>query len=77
MTCEQVVRSVWDYVDGAAPNELRTTIEAHLAVCRGWSGHLTFARTLLDRIGDTPVSEPELMQLRERVQSALRAEAAG
>ena len=76
LTCLEVVRSLWDYVDRAMPDEQRDAIAEHLRWCSACEGHIDFARALVGRIGTLPMPEPELSALRERVQGALRQEMA-
>lgn len=75
LRCEQVVRSMWDYVDHAVDTDLRDAIAAHLYECQSCTAHLAFARSLVARIAAVPMSEPALAALRARVQVALEAEA--
>ena len=76
LTCLEVVRSLWDYVDHAMPDEQRDAIAEHLRGCTACDGHIDFARALVGRIGTLPMPEPQLNALRERVQGALRQEMA-
>ena len=76
LTCLEVVRSLWDYVDHAMPDEQRDAIAEHLRGCTACDGHIDFARALVGRIGTLPMPEPQLNALRERVQLALRKEMA-
>ena len=76
LSCEQVVRSMWDYVDHAVDTALREAIAAHLKECTSCTAHIAFARSLVEKIAEAPMHEPELAALRARVQSALKAEAA-
>lgn len=46
--CEDAVRQLWDYLDGAAPDS--AAVERHLAFCRSCCGEVEFVghlRTLL------------------------------
>ena len=71
LTCLEVVRSLWDYVDHAVPDEQRDAVAEHLRGCSACEGHIDFARALVGRIGTLPMPEPELAALRERVRAAL------
>ena len=46
ITCAEAVKQLWDYLDGALPDEDRTAIEEHLSFCRRCCGEIEFAEEL-------------------------------
>jgi len=46
ITCAEAVRQLWDYLDGALPDEDRQAIEDHLGFCRRCCGEVEFAEEL-------------------------------
>jgi mycothiol system anti-sigma-R factor len=46
ISCAEAVRQLWDYLDGALPDEDRQAIEEHLSFCRRCCGEVEFAEEL-------------------------------
>ena len=46
ITCAEAVRQLWEYLDGALPEESRAAIEEHLSFCRRCCGEVEFAEEL-------------------------------
>jgi mycothiol system anti-sigma-R factor len=46
ITCAEAVRQLWEYLDGALPDEGRAAIEEHLSFCRRCCGEVEFAEEL-------------------------------
>ena len=46
ITCAEAVKQLWDYLDGALPDEGRAAIEEHLSFCRRCCGEVEFAEEL-------------------------------
>ena len=46
ITCADAVRQLWEYLDGALPEENRAAIEEHLSFCRRCCGEAEFAAEL-------------------------------
>lgn len=46
ITCTEAVRQLWEYLDGALPDEDRQAIEDHLSFCRRCCGEVEFAEEL-------------------------------
>jgi mycothiol system anti-sigma-R factor len=46
ITCAEAVRQLWEYLDGALPDEDRHAIEEHLSFCRRCCGEVEFAEEL-------------------------------
>ena len=48
--CAEVVRALWDYLDGELAEPQLTTIDEHLRRCDGCRAHFDFERRLLAEI---------------------------
>ncbi len=72
--CGDVIRALWDWLDGEMEPERFTAIREHLDACRGCHRHVEFARSFLEHVHRPPAAAHELDALRERVRAALRAE---
>jgi mycothiol system anti-sigma-R factor len=46
ISCAEAVRQLWEYLDGALPDEDRQAIEEHLSFCRRCCGEVEFAEEL-------------------------------
>jgi mycothiol system anti-sigma-R factor len=46
ITCAEAVKQLWEYLDGALPEENRAAIEEHLSFCRRCCGEVEFAEEL-------------------------------
>jgi mycothiol system anti-sigma-R factor len=46
ITCAEAVKQLWEYLDGALPNQDRDAIEEHLSFCRRCCGEVEFAEEL-------------------------------
>lgn len=46
ISCADAVERLWEYLDGALPDENRTAIEEHLSFCRRCCGEAEFAEEL-------------------------------
>lgn len=46
ITCAEAVKQLWEYLDGALPDEDRQAIEEHLSFCRRCCGEVEFAEEL-------------------------------
>ena len=74
ISCEDVVRSLWEYLDGELDDVLRDRIRQHLAECEHCHGQFTFESAFLHAV-ERLIEEPiETTSLRERVVEHLRAE---
>ena len=51
MDCLDVVRQLWDYLDGELTDDRMEAIRAHLAACRNCYPHYDFERAFLDELG--------------------------
>jgi mycothiol system anti-sigma-R factor len=46
ITCDEAVRQLWQYLDGAVEGSQRAAIEEHLSFCRRCCGEVEFADEL-------------------------------
>ncbi len=74
LTCGETVRALWDYVDNALESPLREEVSRHLAGCTNCSGHVTFARWLVERVRTMPVAAADVRALEGSVRGALARE---
>jgi len=74
LDCEQVVRRLWPFLDGALPDTDRVRVARHLEACVDCRSHFDFASAFLDAVRDARPLEPEFSALRGRVVDALAAE---
>jgi anti-sigma factor (TIGR02949 family) len=75
LTCDEVMRQLWDYLDHELTPERMTEIAAHLSMCNRCFPQYDFERAFLRAVreaaGKGHAAPPPL---RERVLTALRAE---
>jgi hypothetical protein len=67
LDCSEVVKRLWDYLDGELDAEMLAGIRIHLATCTGCSSHVEFCRSFLTRLDSVPVNAEEAREMRERV----------
>lgn len=70
ISCNDAVRQLWEYLDGAVGVEDRDRIEEHLAFCRRCCGEVAFAEELQTFLAQQP-SEELPNDVRARLLSAL------
>lgn len=80
LNCKHVWNEISNYIDGTVPQELRDSIEQHLANCRHCAAVLDSTRNILylvadERTFELPVGYSE--RLHSRLQSAMNAEEPG
>jgi hypothetical protein len=71
LSCGEVVREIWDWLDREQSRERWSQIESHLATCTGCTEHVDFARGFLQKVHDAPPTG-DVTALRERVRDALK-----
>lgn len=72
LSCAEVVRQLWDWLDQELDQPRWLAIQHHLVGCTGCSEHVAFARRFLERARDgNPESGDNLNALRERLREAL------
>jgi anti-sigma factor (TIGR02949 family) len=74
LDCEQVVRRLWPFLDGALPDTDRVRVARHLDACGGCRSHFDFASAFLDAVHAVRPGESEFSALRGRVVDALATE---
>jgi anti-sigma factor (TIGR02949 family) len=72
MDCEQVVRTLWDYLDGELTDERMNEVRAHLKACRGCFPHFDFERAFLDALAKSKEEQAAPDELRRKVVAKLR-----
>jgi len=75
--CLHAVQQLWDYLDGRLPDAPRQWVDDHLATCDGCASHFEFERGFLEALGRLRRDDDQFAALRERVQRAVAARAAG
>jgi anti-sigma factor (TIGR02949 family) len=73
LDCAEVVRALWEYLDGRANAENVDAIDAHLALCEGCRAHFEFERRLVRSISELRKQHSDPARLRAAVLAALRA----
>lgn len=69
--CEQIVRQLWPFLDGALPELWRERVVAHLERCVDCRSHFDFEREFLVAVRAAASSPDEFVALHDRVLSAL------
>jgi anti-sigma factor RsiW len=77
LSCHDVVKELWDYLDSEVAPERWEAIREHLATCAGCHAHVEFCRTFLAKVDATSIAEAEVAVTRTRIESLLRAERIG
>ena len=72
MDCEQVVRQLWDYLDGELTEDRMTEVRAHLKACRGCFPHFDFEREFLEAVAKSKLEQSAPDDLRRKVLAKLR-----
>ena len=71
ISCEEVIRSVWDYLDDEIDHDRKNQIRRHLELCDHCRDHYTFEGRLLDSLGRLLDDDGATAALRERIERAL------
>ena len=69
--CEQIVRQLWPYLDGALPELWRERVVAHLEHCDNCRSHFDFEQEFLVAVRAAVSTDGEFDALQDRVLSAL------
>jgi len=72
--CQEVVRHVWDYVDGRLDAEHAERLRAHIAQCEPCFKYEQFQRSFLDLLGAMRERPSASRELQDQVVAALIAE---
>ena len=73
LECAEVVRALWEYLDGRAGDGLVAGIEAHLAWCDGCRAHFAFEKRLVRTLAGLRREHSDPERLRAAVLEVLRA----
>lgn len=75
ITCDEVMRQLWDFLDGELTPDRMLAIEAHLATCERCLPHVQFERAFLDAVARVMRQNPVPAHgMAHRVREALRGE---
>jgi len=77
LDCAEVVRALWEYLDGRAGDELVAGIDAHLAWCDGCRAHFAFEKRLVKSLAGLRRQHSDPERLRGAVLEVLRAAGMG
>lgn len=77
LDCAEVVRALWEYLDGRASAEHASAINEHLALCEGCRAHFAFEERLVRTISELRKQHSDPERLREEVLAVLRAAGMG
>lgn len=73
ISCEEVIRSVWDYLDEEIDRDRKDRIRQHLELCDHCRDHYTFEGRLLHSLGRLLEHDDDeaIATLRERIERVL------
>lgn len=74
LNCDEVMRQLWDYLDGELTPERMQAIEAHLAMCGRCHPQAEFERAFLRAVAQAKREPSDPEGLAARVRQALRSE---
>lgn len=72
LDCEQVMRQLWDYLDGELTPERMAAIRAHLELCKRCYPQYEFERSFLDAVAGTVREHSNIERLRVRLGERLQ-----
>lgn len=73
LDCTQVVRQLWDYLDGVLGDDQRARIVAHLEQCAACTSHFDFEQAFLETVARLRRDDAEFDDLKVQVVAALKA----
>jgi mycothiol system anti-sigma-R factor len=71
ISCEEVVRAVWDYLDDEIDLDRKERIREHLELCDHCLGQYTFEGAFLRMVSRVLVEDGDLASLRARIEQAM------
>ncbi len=71
MSCEDVIRSVWDYLDDEIDVDRKAEIQRHLGLCDHCRDQYTFEGAFLRSVGRMLDDDRDTQALRARIELAL------
>jgi mycothiol system anti-sigma-R factor len=69
--CEEVIRSVWDFLDDEIDARRRERIRAHLELCDHCRDQYTFEGSFLRSMSRLLDEDAQVASLRQRIEAAL------
>jgi anti-sigma factor (TIGR02949 family) len=72
--CQEVIRHIWDYLDGRLDAAFEERLRAHIAHCAPCLAYEEFQRSFLDLLGSLREGPSASRELEEQVVAALIAE---
>ena len=75
--CEEVVRKLWDYLDGELDEDASAKIDAHLESCEHCRSHADFERNLVGQLSQLRREHTDPEGLRTSVLATLKAAGLG
>ena len=70
--CEDVVRSLWDFLDGELDENATAQIQAHLDACGHCKSHADFERDVVSKLAGLRREHSDPERLKEQVLQTLR-----
>ena len=71
ISCEEVVRAVWDYLDGEIDTGTRDRIRDHLEICDHCLGQYNFEGAFLRTVSRALDDGADVASLRARIERAM------
>jgi mycothiol system anti-sigma-R factor len=72
ISCEEVVRAVWDYLDGEIDSGTKERIREHLEICDHCLGQYNFEGAFLRTVSRVLDGGGDVASLRARIERAMR-----
>jgi mycothiol system anti-sigma-R factor len=69
--CHDVMRRLWEYLDGELPREEVAALREHLAVCARCSPHFRFQMAFLSLVADAAKARPPRPEFVTRLRATL------
>ena len=71
ITCDEVIRAVWDFLDGEIDGEKKQRIATHLELCDHCRDQYSFEGSFLRAVGRLLERGDEAVSLRDRIETEL------
>jgi mycothiol system anti-sigma-R factor len=71
ISCEEVVRAVWDYLDDEIDVDRKERIREHLAICDHCFGQFNFEGAFLRAVSRVLDEDGDVASLRARIERAM------
>ena len=73
LECEEVMRSLWDYLDGELTPDRMQEIRAHIDMCKRCYPQYQFERSFLEALGARQPVHPHPELVRRKIMALLHA----